>query len=231
MIPKIIHQTAPADENVWHPIWKECQNSWKNNFPDFEYVLWNDEDIEKLVKENYGEYFDLYKSFPYHIMRVDFARFCILHHSGGFYVDMDFFCKKNFYNLLKRDLYLVESWEEWGEKIQNSLMISSKGHNFWLKCMKFSQIKFDLNNQNVLEKNNYILESCGPKMMSKILDSSVKFLPKEIFNPTIKNQFNWANQDYNSEKHYNALQEFNSLKYSEDNVITRHYLTGKWGID
>jgi len=216
MIPKIIHQTGP-DPEKWHPIWKECSETWKNTFPDFQYMYWTDDDLRNLVKEKYSEFLDLYDSFPYHIMRVDFARFCILHSYGGIYADLDIYCYKNFYDLLKRDLYIVESWSKWGEKVQNSLMVSSPNQEFWEKCMFYSGVKFLLNQKNNYKE--YILESCGPRLISKILDSSVKFLPKEMFNPVLENQF-----DRGYEK---AIEDFNTLK-NDQNVFTRHYLTGKW---
>ncbi len=216
MIPKIIHQTGP-DPEKWHPIWKECSETWKSTFPDFQYMYWTDDGLRNLVKEKYSEFLDLYDSFPYHIMRVDFARFCILHSYGGIYADLDIYCYKNFYDLLKRDLYILESWSCWGEKVQNSLMVSSPNQEFWEKCMFYSGVKFLLNQKNNYKE--YILESCGPKLISKILDSSVKFLPKEMFNPMVENQFN-----HGYEK---AIEDFNTLKYNQ-NVFTRHYLTSTW---
>ena len=216
MIPKIIHQTGP-DEQKWHPIWKECSESWKSIFPDFQYVYWTDDDLRNLVKEQYSEFIELYDGFPHHIMRVDFARFCILHSYGGIYTDLDVYCYKNFYDLLKRNLYIVESWDDWGEKVQNSLMISTPNQEFWEKCMFFSGVKFLSNHQNNFK--DYILESCGPKLISRILDPSVKFLPKELFNPTVEYQFN--------QKYEEAIKDFHDLKNSQ-NVYTRHYLTSTW---
>jgi mannosyltransferase OCH1-like enzyme len=216
MIPKIIHQTGP-DEQKWHPIWKECSETWKNTFPDFQYMYWTDDDLRNLIKEKYSEFLELYDNFPHHIMRVDFARFCILHSYGGIYADLDIYCYKNFYDLLKRDLYILESWSEWGEKVQNSLMASSQNQEFWEKCMFYSGVRFLLNQKNNYKE--YILASCGPKLMSKILDSSVKFLPKEMFNPIVENQFN---QGYEK-----AIEDFNNLKNNQ-NVFTRHYLTSTW---
>lgn len=222
MISKIIHQTGP-DKLKWHPIWKECSQSWKNIFPDFQYMYWTDKDLRNLIQNNYPAFLELYDNFPYHIIRVDFARFCILHSYGGIYADLDVYCYKNFYELLRRDLYIVESWGEWGEKVQNSLMISTPNQEFWEKCMFFSGVRFLSNQQNNCK--DYILEFCGPKLISKILDSSVKFLPKESFNPQIKHQFNWGNDS--EVKYKNALEDFNELK-EEKNVFTRHFLTGKW---
>ena len=216
MIPKIIHQTGP-EEQKWHPIWKECSESWKSTFPDFQYMYWTDDDIRNLVKEEYSEFLELYDEFPHHIMRVDFARFCILHSRGGIYADLDIYCYKNFYDLLKRNLYIVESWGDWGEKVQNSLMISTPNQEFWEKCMFFSGIKFLSNHRN--NYRDYILESCGPKLISKILDPSVKFLPKEMFNPVVENQFNQGYEE--------AIKDFRDLKNNQ-NVYTRHYLTSTW---
>lgn len=231
-IPKIIHQTGPSDKNKWHPIWKECQNSWKKKFPEFEHVFWDDDDLRNLVKTNYPYVLKFYDDLPYQINRVDFARFCILHSYGGIYVDLDFYCYKNFYNDLVEDLYIVESWGEWGEKIQNSLMISNKNNNFWIKCIescikKFSNKKFE----DYIDCNEYILNVTGPKLISDLIFDGINFLPKEIFNPIIKNQFNWGNTDdesYANEKYFNALTDFNELNKINSNVVTRHYLTGKW---
>jgi len=224
MIPNIIHQTGPIEEK-WHPIWKECQRSWKEKYSDFEYKFWTDEDLRNLIKEKYTSFLNLYDNFPLHIMRVDFARFCILHSYGGIYADLDIFCYKNFYDLLKNDLYLIESWPQWGEKVQNSLMISTKNHPFWEKCIILSLLRYEYSQKTFTDRNDFILNCFGPKLISKILDPTVKYLPKELFNPPLENQFNWGNDD--EEKYKNALKDFSDFK-SEKNVFTRHFLTGIW---
>ena len=233
MIPKIIHQTAPADEKNWHPIWKECQQSWRDNFPDFEYIFWTDDDLKNLVQNNYPEFLELYDNFPHHIIRIDFARFCILHSYGGIYTDMDIFCYKNFYPTLENNLYIVESWEEWGEKVQNSLMISFKNHIFWEKCMQYcvEQHKNFTSSDFQNDCDNCILNICGPKFLSKILDSTVSILPKQFFNPKIENQFNWTgSKNYQNQYYINAYNDFIKLNSQNDDIITRHYLTGNWFI-
>lgn len=145
MIPKIIHQIAPANKDSWHPFWKKCQESWKKQFPDFEYNLWNDqEDIDNFVKEYYPKYYSLYRSFPVHVMRIDFVRLCILHHFGGIYADMDVFCYQNFYNELTEDFYLVENLtDEFTTALyENPLMISQKNLTFFEFCMEYSKLWF-----------------------------------------------------------------------------------------
>jgi hypothetical protein len=248
MIPKIIHQIAPKNLKKWHPIWKECQDSWIKQFPksEFKYILWNDtNDIDNLIKNKFPNYLTLYKSLPFHITKIDFARFCILYEYGGIYADMDMYCYKNFYSYLSEDLYIVESWEEWGEKAQNSLMCSSKNNPFWNKCLEKINEKFlEKINEKFLEKiiNNFenilkndssnifglILNMGGPKMISRILDSSVNLLPKDIFNPMIKNPFNVAEENYTSNLYRDAATDFYLDKDQEKRVMTRHYLTGRW---
>ena len=50
MIPKIIHQTAYANKDEWHPIWKHCQQSTLKHFKDFEYKFWDDDSLDNFVK-------------------------------------------------------------------------------------------------------------------------------------------------------------------------------------
>jgi hypothetical protein len=145
MIPQIIHQIAPKNKDSWHPFWERCQESWTKQFSNFEYKLWNDkEDIDNFVKQYYPKYYNLYMSFPVHIMKIDFARMCILHHFGGIYADMDVFCYQNFYEDLTEDLYFVENLtnEFTTAKYENPLMISVKGLPFFEFCMMYSKIWF-----------------------------------------------------------------------------------------
>jgi mannosyltransferase OCH1-like enzyme len=229
MIPKIIHQMGPSNPNNWHPIWKECQDSWKINFSDFQYVFWNDEDIRNFIEKNYSDILKYYDEFPYNIMRVDISRYLILHSYGGIYADLDIYCYKNFYDDLVNDLYIVESWEDWGEKVQNSLMISNPNNNFWIKCIRCCIEKFICSaSKNYTNSTEYILNISGPKLLSEVLGNEVTLLPKQIFNPMIRNQFNWSWGDYSSPEHFNALTDFNEMNKINDGVITRHYLTGKW---
>ena len=223
---------GPSNSNKWHPIWKECQDSWKINFSDFQYIFWNDEDIRNFIKKKYSVILRYYDEFPYDIIRFDISRYVILHSYGGIYADLDMYCYKNFYNDLTNNLYIVESWEDWGEKVQNSLMISNQNNNFWIKCIRRCIEKFICSaSKNYTNPTEYILNISGPKLLSEILDDRVSLLSKEIFNPKIKNQFNWSWRDYSSPEHFNALADFNEMNKINDSVITRHYLTGEWQME
>ena len=138
-IPKIIHQTAPADKSKWNPIWNKCQYSWLKYFPapEFTYKMWTDEDLDQLIINDFPWFYDTYKSYPKNIHRIDIARYFILYKHGGIYADMDYECFENFYD--KLDLYKVnitESPLHTVEFIQNSLIMSPSNFPFWKISVK-----------------------------------------------------------------------------------------------
>lgn len=210
MIPKIIHQTAPTKQEDWHPVWQDCYKSWKIHFPEPEYfyILWNDEDLDKLVESCFPEYWKLYQSFDQHIIKIDFARFCMLYEYGGIYVDMDFYCYKNFYESLRDGVYLLESQDPKStiESVQNCLMISSQGHPFFKQCMEICKSFVEQGKNKHEDRNLEVLNTCGPWFLTKMYNqfsNSVIKLPYTHFNPP--------------------------LYLFHENFITKHMLTGMWG--
>ncbi len=212
-ISKIIHQTAPENINKWHPIWKYCQKSWKDCFPEteYQYFFWNDDDLLKLIKNDFPEFLQLYNDFDKHvILKVDFARYAILYKYGGIYSDMDYMCKKNFYNQLSNNICIVESPAS-NEIIQNSLMASPPNDKRWLDVLQnckdyyYNFIKTYSINQIASNRGKHIIDISGPRLLSRALDvNSIHILPKNLFNP--------------------YASAFNS-----DKIFTKHYGTGKWG--
>ncbi len=207
MIPKIIHHIAPENRNDWSPIWTKCRQSWLDKFSDFTFMLWNDDDIDEFVFNFYPNFWKLYSSFPYHIMKIDFSRFCILQVFGGIYADMDFYCHRNFYDMLEKDIVLVGSMSK-KELVQNSLMASSKNHPF------FDYVLFELSTKTIYsikeasmlsskERINYIKNTTGPNLLSELNLDSVQILDSKLYNP----QFNKKSNE----------------------AYTRHMHTGIWG--
>jgi len=141
-IPRILHQTAPTNKEDWHPLWFKCTQSWKDLYSEFQHRMWNDEEIDVLVKLHYPKYWEMYDQFPAHIMKIDFVRFCFLHKFGGIYADMDVYCYKNFYDELSNDVYLLEN-PMGNDSIENSMMVSEVGHPFWIECMDLALERFE----------------------------------------------------------------------------------------
>lgn len=179
-IPKIIHQTAPSDESKWSPVWKECQQSWKDLHPDFEYRFWSDEDIDTYMKENYPDFYEnVFTKYDMHIKRVDAVRYFILRDFGGIYADMDYMCKKRFFEELPGDKVSISEppWTSGpGTTYENALMISPKGHPFWDVVI----------NELPQRRDKTIFESTGPFLIidcAKKSDGSVFTLVSQEYDP------------------------------------------------
>lgn len=188
---------APKSQKLWHPIWKHCHPTWKKHFPEdeYEHFMWTDEKLLDFVEKEYPEYLFLYHSFPFTILKVDFARALVLHKYGGIYADMDYFCAKNFYEDLNKNLVLVESVSPF-ETVQNSLMCSKKGHKFWMKYCELMEYRYQKNN-NVSpyteEWTNYVHYVTGPMCLEKSLKvysnkdknkDKVQILDENFYNPS-----------------------------------------------
>jgi mannosyltransferase OCH1-like enzyme len=216
-VPKIIHQTAPADESKWHPVWKECQKTWKEKFPDYEYRMWTDEDLDELIRTKYSWFYDTYKGYDLKIKRIDAARYFMLNEYGGIYADMDFECLNNFEHILDKDkVSIAESpWKNGpsGETHQNALMISPKGHPFWEKV-------FELLDKH--KNNRDVLFTTGPRIimeaMNSVNEGSVASLPYQKFAPQHDKEFTSS---------YEAGRK-TITPPNDPSIFTRHHSTSVW---
>jgi len=202
-IPKIIHQTAPADKSKWKEDWHTCQKTWFEYFPEPEYTykMWNDDDLENLIMNDFAWYYDIYKSYKKNIQRFDIARYFILYKYGGIYADMDYMCMKNFYDLLPQDkVSISESPFTGSEYFQNALMISNANNDFFLKVIE--EAKNRKNSEDVLY-------STGP-----VLVSDVYFKNKDMVNPLSIDLYNPSTKE--------------PEKFNHPHVITKHLCTNSW---
>ena len=75
--------------------------TWQEQNPDWEYHLWNGEEMDELVARHFPEYLSMYRSFPYNVQRRDTIRYMILYVYGGLYTDLDTECFRPIDPLLK----------------------------------------------------------------------------------------------------------------------------------
>lgn len=182
-IPKLIHQmAADVSPSSWPTNWKVCQNSWKQNFPEFEYRIWNDTDIDIFFKNRFPQYYPTFIGYPHQINRVDMARYFILYEYGGIYADMDILCLRNFYNLLPHGkVSIAESpWEQ--EDFQNALMTSPPRHPYWHYVIaellaQSSRVPTD--------RFRGVVSMTGPAILSSI----ASIIPEGMFNPLPSSEF------------------------------------------
>ncbi|MDR2057984.1 MAG: glycosyl transferase [Dysgonamonadaceae bacterium] len=90
-IPKIIHQIW-INENELPEAISEMAKTWIVNHPDWEYRLWDKRAIKALLINEFPEYLPCYESFKYDMQRWHSAKYFILLHLGGLYVDVHSEC-------------------------------------------------------------------------------------------------------------------------------------------
>lgn len=176
-IPKIIHQIwfdfgygrDIGDHN------KRLIKRMKEKNSNYISFLWREEDADNLLKKYYPNYWCTYHTLEPVIKKVDFLRFFILHHYGGIYLDMDFYCLKNFDDYFNdfpqyKDSDIILSRSCYGPWITNSIMMSAKGSKFWEFCMKKVKDKELIPWWGELQ--THIDTSCtaGPYFMTKVVE-------------------------------------------------------------
>jgi mannosyltransferase OCH1-like enzyme len=229
MIPRIIHQMAPADPATWEPRWKACQQTWldairaahvgategtEGHGPAYVYEMWTDERIEAFMRDRYSHLYEtIYARLPYHIMRIDLARYMILYEFGGMYVDMDYELRKaqslndvfryfDAQELGSGRVLLVESPFTDHELCQNSLMVSTVNHPFWIRVV-----------EEIMRRcmtPHTVLKMTGPSMLSDCVvaapQSWVTLLPMAVFNPSVQD----------------------TVAFHHENAWTRHHCSMTW---
>lgn len=180
MIPRIVHQTwKNAEVTYW--VFKRSQESVRQHLGHWSYRLWTDEDLERLVREDFPTFYNWWRSLDKPIKRVDAARYCILHKHGGLYADLDFIFTRTpdplldeghrlyFYRSMQAE---VKGWKFLG----NALMFSVPGEAFWLGALEYMA---------ALPPRTSVLEHTGPRALGAYYDSLTTKPPARIFGPDV----------------------------------------------
>lgn len=87
-IPKIIHQTY-SSKSLPIPIQENVDRIRSQN-PNWEYRLYDDDDIEQYIAINYPKLLAIYKKInpKYGAAKADFFRYLVMYREGGVYLDI-----------------------------------------------------------------------------------------------------------------------------------------------
>ena len=86
-IPKRIIQTAKTRELP--VLAKAAATNLRLLNPSFEYVFFDDVQVEEFIDEEFPEYRSVFNSFSVRIQRYDLFRYLVVYRLGGFYFDTD----------------------------------------------------------------------------------------------------------------------------------------------
>ena len=98
-IPKRIIQTAKNANLPLRERAAACNLKLLN--PDFEYLFFDDQQVEEFVDSCFPHCRPVFESFPFRIQRYDFFRYLAVYHYGGFYFDLDVFLASGLSDLLE----------------------------------------------------------------------------------------------------------------------------------
>ena len=183
-IPKIIIQTWKTN-NVPQR-YMPLIDSVKQHNPDYEYLFFTDESIEKFFKTHYPEYWNTYNNLPIKIQKIDFFRYVAVYHYGGFYLDLDISVLKPFDPLLRNScVFPVDEYIDMRVcKHPRYKPYCDRGHNFLLGQYAFAaspkhpfikslidHIHTNLNKyirQVDFNSEDYIYKTTGPDFVTDI---------------------------------------------------------------
>jgi len=225
--PKIIFQTwknkTPPKKMAY---WSE---TWRQYNPDYEYILWDDQDNRRFVQEEFAWFLPTYDAYDVEIKRADAIRYMFLYKYGGIYADLDFECMKPFDTLLETyvsyDIVLgsMDSRGSWHSKnnIPNAIMISKPGAKFWIRLLERMQEKEKA-------KAKRTEELTGPIVLKECIrwwDWEIKILAPEILYP-----ISWSTNQEERQKSLRAdptlLTQVMKCKYPSAYAVT--YWTHSW---
>ncbi len=149
-IPKIVHLMwlSKDGRDMYPEKYERNIQRWQQFNPNYQIIVWNNSTTEKLVRDNYPQYYDVYEKLTPLISKCDFARMCVLGHYGGVYVDMDFHCRRPLDALLHdKEIVLSEEISEHQKitrVITNGIVAATKRHWFivgWIDHMAIATRK------------------------------------------------------------------------------------------
>jgi len=197
------------------PLYRAAAVNLKLLNPEFEYLFFDDADVDAFVKEIFPEFANIFQGFRYRIQQMDFFRYLAIYHYGGFYFDLDILLYEKLEDLL--GFACVFPFERIGISsffknkykmhwdIGNYAFAAKSGHPFLEKiienCCRAQKdpdsIKPILQSiPAILRKSSFVLCTTGPLLVTKTfvenpqLHSSIEILrPGDICDRRNWNKF------------------------------------------
>jgi hypothetical protein len=167
MLPKIIH-------NIWIQGYENLPNEIKVNHlklkkrnQDWEFIIWDDEMIKKLLKK-YPRLYEMYNNNSYTVFDKDsikshIARYIILKEYGGLYFDIEYKCTSTFENLFFTD-------DSNDNKSKNTIYIATSKINYWNYIYSLQKTKYS-SSFMAMDKNHPIWD----KVIEKLKQATTKY--------------------------------------------------------
>ena len=132
---KIIHQIYISSDGYELPEpLKEKSDKKKELYPEYEYILWNNETLSDMIKENFGYHvLDMYNRCNANAAKADLGRLCYLFVYGGIHFDIgiDVMKKKEFHH--NYEDVVAFSYNKQRNFVETNFLFSNKPRNVFIK--------------------------------------------------------------------------------------------------
>jgi len=185
------------------PLLQNKINIFKNLNSDYSYNLYNDDDMDNFVNNNFnGEIVECYNKLNIIVAKVDFWRYLVLYKYGGIYLDMDSNIEKPLNELIRSTDEAIITAEGNPNMYVQWALIFSKGHPILKKTI-------DLIIMNI--KNNYYPNDIHKMTGPSVYTNAINTIHMELFNNKIN---------------HNKINKYTDIEYKSNNISYRLY-----GID
>jgi mannosyltransferase OCH1-like enzyme len=198
-----------------------------NSDKEYEYKFYSDEDIDEFLEEFYPEWFKTYNKLPVKIQKIDFFRYIIIYHFGGFYLDLDITVFKNFNDLLHHDcIFPIDKRIKCKYKYRNN--------RFNDLCKKDNSTETILGQYAFAAKKNNIFIKFLIDNIHKNIDNIVELANS---NKTINFVYETTGPDYVTEMYidytkdnnlYNKIHILESKRVQYFGEYAKHNFYGTW---
>lgn len=206
MIQKIIHQIWFQGEDIPDKYIK-FQESCKKMHSKWDYMLWTEEKMYKLLNAKYPWFIPIFDAYPLMIQKIDAFKFFCLHAFGGVYIDMDMECIRPLDPLLEGESFVISRFDldrfrfssakkllKLNLKYNNGFIAASKDHPLLMelaKGLKNYQLKKGFGKVSTAI---YVSQSTGPSYVSDIIEKHIGKI-KELERKLIETKENEKIQD------------------------------------
>lgn len=182
-VPRVIHRIWKNNDVASMP--RHWRGSYKKTKRIHDSIgwstyLWTDQTIRAFIALNYPWFLGTFDAYPYAIQRVDAARYLILHHYGGVYLDLDITCLRSIEPILhsmavSNKTCLIPM--TWPVGFSNDIMIATRSHPFINELVE-SLVK----NNGRWYGSEYltILGTTGPLFLSKVYQNAPKECSEQV---------------------------------------------------
>lgn len=224
-IPKIIHQLWIGPK----PAPTEFMKTWKEKHPDYDYILWNEDELNKRgfnteLQNRLDEMEEING-------KADILRWEILYHYGGIFLDADSICIEKLDNLLLlnkcfagyeneqvRNAGWANGMTEYNDVLGNTHPLIATGTMAFTKNHELPKLAINWIKKNcvsVNKTNKRAWRTVGPGLLTRLYFSKkwndITILPSYYFLP-----IHASGLEYKGHSKIYAYQEWGSTKQSYD---------------